>query len=97
LQPSNTAVAAKIIQNYSYAAAFGGGATALTGVVPGLGQIIAAFGGTTADSALCMKFQLEMIMALATLYDHTSFLALFRPLQARLFQSLTLFEIFRVF
>lgn len=61
-------VAAKIIQNYSYAAAFSGGATALTGVVPGLGQLIAAFGGTTADAALCMKFQIEMIMALASLH-----------------------------
>jgi hypothetical protein len=45
-------------------------ATALTGVVPGLGQLIAAFGGATADSALCMKFQIEMTMALASLYDH---------------------------
>lgn len=63
-------VAAKIIQNYSYAAAFSGGATALTGVVPGLGQLIAAFGGVTADIALSMKFQVEMFMALASLYDH---------------------------
>ncbi len=63
-------VAAKIISNYSYYAAFSGGASALTGVVPGLGTVIATFGGATADTALGMKFQVEMAMALATLYDH---------------------------
>lgn len=60
----------KIISNYSYYAAFSGGATALAGVVPGLGTAIAAFGGATADTALCMKFQIEMVMAIATVYDH---------------------------
>lgn len=62
--------AEKIISNYSYYAAFSGGATALAGVIPGLGTAIAAFGGATADTALCMKFQIEMVMALATIYDH---------------------------
>ena len=60
----------KIISNYSYYAAFSGGATALAGVIPGLGTAIATFGGATADTALCMKFQIEMVMALATIYDH---------------------------
>ena len=60
----------KIISNYSYYAAFSGGATALAGVVPGLGTAIATFGGATADTALCMKFQIEMVMAIATVYDH---------------------------
>ena len=63
-------VAAKIISNYSYYAAFSGGASALAGVIPGLGTVIATFGGATADTALGMKFQVEMAMALATLYDH---------------------------
>jgi hypothetical protein len=62
--------AEKIVSNYSYYAAFSGGATALTGVIPGLGTAIATFGGATADTALCMKFQIEMVMALATIYDH---------------------------
>jgi len=62
--------AEKVISNYSYYAAFGGGATALAGVVPGLGTAIATFGGATADTALCMKFQIEMVMAIATIYDH---------------------------
>ncbi|WP_203390012.1 EcsC family protein [Chromobacterium violaceum] len=60
----------KIISNYSYYAAFSGGATALTGVIPGLGTAISAFGGATADAALCMKYQIEMTMALAVAYGH---------------------------
>ena len=63
-------VANKVIQNYSYMAAFSGGTTALAGVVPGLGTVAAVLGGTTADVALCMKFQIEMTMALAHIYDH---------------------------
>lgn len=62
--------AKKIISNYSYFAAFSGGATSLSGVVPGLGTAIAAFGGATVDAALTMKFQIEMTMALATVYGH---------------------------
>jgi uncharacterized protein (DUF697 family) len=62
--------AAKVISNYSYYSAFSGGATALAGVIPGLGTVIATFGGATADTALCMKFQIEMVMALATIYGH---------------------------
>lgn len=66
----NALIADKIISNYSYYAAFVGGATALTGVIPGLGTIIATFGGATADVALSMKYQIEMTMAIATVYDH---------------------------
>jgi len=60
----------KIISKYSYTASFVGGATALTGVVPGLGTLIATFGGATADAALCMKYQIEMTMAIAVVYNH---------------------------
>lgn len=60
----------KIISNYSYFAAFSGGATALTGVIPGLGTAISSFGGATADAALCMKFQIEMVMAIASVHGH---------------------------
>ncbi len=60
----------KIISNYSYYTAFVGGCTALTGVIPGLGTVIAAFGGATADAALSMKYQIEMTMAIATIYGH---------------------------
>jgi hypothetical protein len=60
----------KIISNYSYFTAFVGGATALTGVIPGLGTVIATFGGATADAALSMKYQIEMTMAIATICGH---------------------------
>ncbi len=63
-------VAEKIISNYSYYAAFVGGASALAGVVPGLGTVISTFGGTLADAALTMKIQMEMTMALAVVYGH---------------------------
>lgn len=61
-------VAEKVISNYSYYAAVVGGATALTGIVPGIGTVIAAFGGATADAALSMKYQVEMTMALSVVY-----------------------------
>ncbi len=60
----------KIISNYSYYTAFVGGATALTGIIPGLGTAIATFGGATADAALSMKYQIEMTMAIATICGH---------------------------
>ena len=60
----------KIISNYSYYTAFVGAGTALTGVIPGLGTVIATFGGATADAALSMKYQIEMTMAIATICGH---------------------------
>lgn len=62
--------AKKIISNYSYYSAFAGGATALAGVVPGIGTAVATFGGATADAALSMKYQIEMTMAIASVYGH---------------------------
>lgn len=63
-------VAEKIISNYSYYTAFVGGASGLAGVIPGLGTVIATFGGATADVVLSMKYQIEMTMALAVVYGH---------------------------
>jgi hypothetical protein len=63
-------VVKKIISNYSYYTAFVGGATGLTGIVPGLGTVLAATGGAVADTALTMKYQIEMVMALAVVYGH---------------------------
>src|SRR4030066_1562126 len=40
-------VAEKIISNYSYVTAFIGGASALAGVIPGLGNVISTFRGAT--------------------------------------------------
>ena len=60
----------KIIKRYSNYTAFWGGATALTGVVPGIGSIVAMLGGAGADMVLSMKFQIEMVMEIATVYGH---------------------------
>ncbi|MDX9906517.1 MAG: EcsC family protein [Bacteroidales bacterium] len=60
----------KIISNYSYYSAFTGGATSLTGIVPGIGTVIAALGGVSADVILSMKFQIDMVMAIAAVYGH---------------------------
>ena len=60
----------KIIAHYSNLTAFTGGATALTGIVPGLGTVVALIGGAATDTALCLKFQVEMTMALATIHGH---------------------------
>ncbi|MBP2641049.1 MAG: hypothetical protein H6Q66_2000 [Firmicutes bacterium] len=57
-----------IIKNYSYFTAFSGGVTALAGIVPGLGTLVSTLGGGTADAALCMKWQIEMVMAIASIY-----------------------------
>ena len=62
--------AGKVVSNYSYYTAFVGGATALAGIVPGLGTVISTFGGALADTALSMKFQVEMTMAIAVVYGH---------------------------
>lgn len=61
-------IANHIIKNYSNFTAFAGGATALTSIIPGLGQVLAVVGGASADAALCMKWQIEMVMAIATVY-----------------------------
>jgi len=63
-------IADHVISNYSYYTAFAGGATALTGVIPGLGTVIATVGGASADAALTMKWQIEMTMAIAVVYGH---------------------------
>lgn len=62
------AAAQKIISNYSYYAAFSGGTTALAGIIPGLGTAVAVAGGASADAVALMKFQIEMTMAIASVY-----------------------------
>ena len=63
-------IAKKIISNYSYYSAFVGGASGLAGVVPGVGTAVSVAGGTLADVAYSMKYQVEMMMSLAHLYGH---------------------------
>ncbi|MBQ4360984.1 MAG: EcsC family protein [Proteobacteria bacterium] len=62
-----------IIMHYSNLCAAGGGASALTGLIPGLGTILSVFGAGAVDAFLALKFELEMSLALAHLagYDIT--------------------------
>lgn len=59
----------KVVQHYANLTAISGGATALSGVVPGLGSVLVMLGGAATDVALCIKFQVEMTMALAVLFE----------------------------
>lgn len=66
----NTEVCNKIITNYANYSAVTGSATALVGVVPGFGTVLASFGGATAGAALSMKYHIEMTMAIAAIYGN---------------------------
>lgn len=61
-------VALQIIQKYSNRSAFSGGAAALPGIIPGLGTWAAFAGGTLVDAALMLKYEVEMVQALAWLH-----------------------------
>ena len=65
---------AKLLVDNSRLAMMVGGATALPGIIPGLGTAVAMVGGATADSLVCMKLQVDMCMCLAAAfkYDITS-------------------------
>ena len=60
----------RIIRRYGRLAATSGGATALAGIVPGLGTAVATLGGGLADTAVCMKLQVNMCMCLAAVYGY---------------------------
>ncbi|MBX8572334.1 MULTISPECIES: EcsC family protein [Pseudomonas] len=64
-QKIEDAVVDKIISRYSKLAATSGAATALPGIVPGIGTAVSAVGGGLADISVCMKLQIDMTMCLA--------------------------------
>lgn len=59
------AVERDLISYYSNRTALAGGASALPGLVPGLGSITALVGGGLLDMTLCLKYEVEMVLALA--------------------------------
>ncbi|QRK06754.1 hypothetical protein JQX13_42915 [Archangium violaceum] len=63
-------VSDKIIARYAKLSAMSGGATALTGIIPGLGTALAALGGGLADTAICMKLQVDMTCCLAEAFGY---------------------------
>lgn len=60
----------ELIRHYSYATAVSGGIASLPALLPGIGTATAVLGGGLADMTLCLKFETEMIMALASLFGH---------------------------
>ena len=61
-------VAEKLVDRYGRRTMLVGGASALAGVVPGLGTVVGAFGTAIADAALSMKYEIEMVQAIAFAY-----------------------------
>ena len=62
------AVASSIVSHYSNRSAISGGMTAIPGIIPGVGTVLAAVGGALADVVLMLKYEVEMAMALTHLY-----------------------------
>lgn len=62
-------IAAKVIARYSTLSATVGAATALPGVIPGVGTAVAVVGGGAADLAAALKLQIDMCMCLVELYE----------------------------
>ena len=62
------AVAQALVKHYSDRAAIAGGASALPGLIPGWGSLVAAVGGTFAELTLLLKWEVEMALALSHLY-----------------------------
>ncbi len=60
----------KIVGRYSKLAMMVGGATALPGIIPGLGTAVAIVGGATADALVSMKLQVDMCMCLAAAFNY---------------------------
>lgn len=54
----------KIISRYAKLAATSGAATALPGIIPGVGTAVSMIGGGAADVSVCLKLQIDMTMCL---------------------------------
>ena len=63
-------VADKIVGRYSKLAMLVGGASALPGIIPGIGTAVAIVGGATTDSLVCMKLQVDMCMCMAAAFNY---------------------------
>ena len=59
----------KIVGRYSRLAMMVGGASALPGIIPGLGTAVAMV-GRAADSVVCLKLQVDMCMCLAAAFKY---------------------------
>jgi hypothetical protein len=60
----------QIIARYAKLAAIAGGGSSLPGVVPGVGTVVAATGGTAMNAVACMKLQVDMCLCLAETFGY---------------------------
>lgn len=60
----------RLISHYSTRTALAGGASAMPALIPGLGSLAAVLGGGLIDMTLCLKFEVEMVLALASARGH---------------------------
>lgn len=58
----------KIIARYANRAAMAGGASSLPALLPGLGTMAAFVGGGLVDMTMCLKYEIEMALALSSLH-----------------------------
>lgn len=64
------ATADLIVAHYSRMSGLSGGTSGLTGLVPGLGTVVAAVGGSVVDMAVTMKLQVNMCMCMIAAFGH---------------------------
>ncbi|HLL03038.1 MAG TPA: EcsC family protein [Myxococcaceae bacterium] len=62
------AAAGEVLRQFARRSAVSGGLTAAPALIPGLGSLVAAAGGTLADIGLVLKFEVEMALVLSHLY-----------------------------
>ncbi|WP_224241122.1 hypothetical protein [Hyalangium gracile] len=62
------AAAESVISHFSRRTAIAGGLASAPSLVPGLGTLVASVGGTLADMALGLKFEVEMALVLSHLH-----------------------------
>ncbi len=63
-------IADHLIARYAKFAATSGGATALAGVIPGLGTVVTMLGGATADIAVVIKLQADLCLCIADAFEY---------------------------
>ncbi|MDR0965595.1 MAG: hypothetical protein LBM75_03660 [Myxococcales bacterium] len=57
----------KLIARYANRAALAGGAASLPAIIPGIGTATAFVGGGLVDMTFCLKYEIEMVLSLASL------------------------------
>lgn len=60
--------AQKLISHYANRAALAGGAASIPALVPGIGTMAAFAGGGLVDMTLCLKYEVEMVLSLSSLW-----------------------------